>query len=96
MPPRLAQDHSNARFLAEGLAAIDGIAVDPKAVETNIVVFCITNAKISATAISTELKRRRILINPIGVETLRAVTHYDVTRADCEVALEALAQILRN
>jgi threonine aldolase len=96
MTTRLGEDHANAQFLAKGLAAIEGISVDPKAVETNIVVFSVADAAMSATVISTELKKLGILINPIGPDIMRAVTHYDVTREDCETAVGAIRDILER
>jgi threonine aldolase len=94
MPARLHEDHANARFLAEGLAQLPGITVDPAKVETNIVVFDVADTNLCGSAISAELKRRGVLINPINAVTMRAVTHYDVSRTDCATALGALAQVI--
>jgi threonine aldolase len=90
MPARLAEDHANARFLAEGLAALPGVRVLIPQPATNIVVFEAPEpARLSAA-----LKDRGVLINPISSTALRAVTHYDVTRDDCAAALAALAEVL--
>jgi threonine aldolase len=89
-PARLPEDHRNARLLAEGLAAIPGFRVSP--VATNIVVFDIAATGISPADLSTGLKRRGVLLNPINSTALRAVTHYDVSRADCEQTLEILQE----
>src|ERR1700742_3261718 len=48
MPKRLATDHANARLIAESLAQIEGIAIDPATVETNIIVFRLTGALTAA------------------------------------------------
>ena len=90
-PQRLFDDHCNAKFLAEGLARIPGIAIDARKVVTNIVVFDVSATGIASAEISARLKRQDVLINGINPRQMRAVTHYDVTRAACAQALEALA-----
>jgi threonine aldolase len=95
MPRRLHEDHANARFLAEGLHILPGIDVDPDQVATNIVVFGVAGTGLAGTVISQRLKQRGVLINPINATTMRAVTHYDVTRAHCQTALDALGDVLR-
>jgi len=83
MPTRLAEDHANARYLAEKLS------VDIGSVQTNILMFEVKDAK----TFSAELKKRGVLANPISATTLRMVTHFDVSRADCEAAAAACAEI---
>jgi threonine aldolase len=90
-PQRLPGDHSNARFLAEGLAGVAGIQVDPRKVATNIVVFDVGGTGRISAEISARLKARGVLINGINERLMRAVTHYDATRADCAQAIEAVA-----
>ena len=91
-PKRLPEDHANARFLAEGFARIPGIQADPAQVATNIVIFEVGNTGLEASEISSRLKARGVLINPIDSRRLRAVTHYDVDRSACAAALGALAE----
>ena len=91
-PALLAQDHANARFLAEGLARIPGIAIDPGKVATNIVVFDVAATNLAPVEISARLKQSGVLLNPINERQMRAVTHYYVARAACQQALEALAE----
>jgi threonine aldolase len=91
-PKRLFEDHSNARFLAEGLARIDGIAIDAAPVATNIVVFDVSGTGRAPAVISARLKERGVLINGINPRQMRAVTHYDVNRGQCSEALDALAE----
>ncbi len=86
---RLAEDHANAKFLAEGLAAIDGVEIDPSTVETNIVIFDVADAtslhdKLKAAGVETSLLEGRV----------RMVTHLDVDRADVETALKAVEDAL--
>ena len=90
-PKRLAEDHGNARFLAEGLSLIPGIGIDPAGVATNIVVFDVSGTGLAGGEISARLKSRGVLLNAINEPLMRAVTHYDVDRAGCAQALEAMA-----
>lgn len=87
MPARLAQDHSNARRMAEGLANIPGIQVDANKVQTNIVIFDVSGTGRTSAEISARLKERGVLINGVNPRCMRLVTHLDVTAADCERAL---------
>jgi threonine aldolase len=86
---RLAEDHAHARMLAEGLAALPRVRIDPAAVQTNIVIFAVADAP----GVVARLAERVELV-AIGSEHLRAVTHLDVGRADIESALQALAEEL--
>ena len=91
-PAKLMVDHANARFLAEGLQRIPGIQVDPAKVDTNIVVFDISASGMAPADVSAHLRRRGVLINAINQRCLRAVTHYDVDRAQCAQAVEAVSE----
>jgi threonine aldolase len=90
---RLADDHANARYLAEGLAEIPGIDLDPAAVETNIVWFDVRE-RLSAAEVSAALKEQGVLIGAYGPTRMRAVTHLDVDRDGIATALQALRRIL--
>jgi threonine aldolase len=87
---RLAEDHENARVLAEGLAEIDGVTIDPAKVETNIVVFEVEEA----TKTGEELRSAGVQVNRIDLKHLRAVTHLDVDRADIERALKIMREVI--
>jgi threonine aldolase len=91
MPARLHDDHANARLLAEALSAMDGVAIDLNAVETNIVIFRLTGT-LSAAELVARLKARAILASTIGPDAIRLVTHHDVSRGDCITAAEALTE----
>ncbi len=93
-PKQLAEDHRNAKRLAEGLADLPGIRIDPAKVETNIVIFEVAGTGLASTEISARLKQKGVLINGISPTHMRAVTHHDVSRTDCERALEAMAEAL--
>jgi len=91
-PKRLFDDHCNARFLADGLSRILGVAIDPQRVATNIIVFDVSGTGRTGPEISRRLKERGVLINAINERLMRAVTHYDVDRAACTEALAKLAE----
>ncbi len=90
-PKRLADDHANARLLAEALAHTEGVAIDLGTVETNIVVFRLTAGKGAAELVS-RLKERGVLAGAFGPDAIRLVTHRDVSRGGCIDAAEALAE----
>jgi threonine aldolase len=94
-PKRLHEDHANARRLAEALAKIEGVHIDPNAVETNIVIFRLTNGMAGAD-VTTRLKTRGILASAVGPDAIRLVTHLDVNRAACETAAAALAEVITS
>jgi len=96
MPLRLKEDHENAQVLARGLAQIPGIKIDPKEVATNILVFNITATGMNTADFSRKLAERKILAAGIDPENMRFVTHMDVSREDCEMALGAIQEICRN
>jgi threonine aldolase len=83
---RLAEDHENARVLAEGLAELPGVGLDPADVETNIVIFEVPDAP----GLCAELERAGVQMGAFGPRRVRAVTHLDVDLAGIEAALEAV------
>ncbi len=94
MPARLCEDHANARLLGEGLAALRGVSIDPAKVATNIAIFDIKESGIAPDAFVAAAKVRGVLLSGVGGTRIRVVTHLDVSREDCQQALEALASIL--
>lgn len=96
MPVRLKEDHDNAGFLAEGLAQIPGIKIDPKKVVTNILVFDVTGTGMDTAEFSRQLSGKNVLAAGINPQQMRMVTHMDVSRADCEQALETIRAICRK
>jgi threonine aldolase len=83
---RLAEDHANARRLAEGLARLPGVRLDPSTIETNIVFFELTGS-LSAPAAVERMLARGVRMGALGARTIRAVTHLDVDGAGVERAL---------
>jgi threonine aldolase len=89
MVERLAEDHANARILAEGAASLPGVSFDPSAVETNIVVFRTASAT-AAAALAAAAHREGLLVSDFGGGRIRMVTHYGITADDCRRAIEVL------
>jgi threonine aldolase len=87
---RLAEDHANARLLGEAVAAVPGFKLAPPRVETNLVWFDVEPAFGAAPGVVARLKEKGLLVSALGSQTVRACTHLDVTRADCERAAAAI------
>jgi threonine aldolase len=85
---RLAEDHANARRLAQGLASLPGVKLDPATVETNLVFFDLTG-RIDAATLVEQLQARGVRMGALGPRTVRAVTHLDVSAPQIERTLEA-------
>ncbi len=86
---RLAEDHANAAFLANGLNELDIFDIDMSRVQTNIVLAEIVSAE-TAEQVLGRMAKVGVLAVPFGPKILRFVTHLDVTRADCEEGLGRL------
>jgi threonine aldolase len=92
-PQKLVQDHANARFLAEGLAQLPGLKIDPGKVQTNILICDIGGTRMTSTELSHELGERKVLANGVSPQLMRFVTHLDVSREQCAQALEVIASV---
>jgi threonine aldolase len=92
---RLAEDHANARWLAERLAPLAGLVVDA-APPSNIVMVDLGAGLPAARELATRLKTRGVLCLPFAERRLRFVTHLDVDRAGCTRAADELAAVLRS
>lgn len=92
-PAKLATDHENAKKLAEGVAQIKGVSIDPKKVVTNIVIFDVSETDKSSSDICQRLKHDDIHAIPFG-NSIRMVTHCDVSSADIDKTLESLEDML--
>ena len=91
MVDRLADDHANARRLAQGLANIDGLTVDPDSIQTNIVIFDVDQSVGMASDLINALKEEDVLVSSPGPHSIRMVTHREVDSADIEDALARTA-----
>lgn len=94
MVDRLADDHANAHSLAEGLADMNNLSVNPDCVKTNIVYIEIAEEKMSAQTLTERLNAEGIRLLPTGPHQMRAVTNYHVTPDDIEHALDVFGRVL--
>ena len=93
---RLADDHANARLIGEGVAGLPQVQLDLDTVQTNILVFELTPDAPDAATIVMRARESGVQIMAFGPRKIRAVTHLDVTRAQCERAAEVLANVLEQ
>ena len=94
MVDRLQEDHENARILAEGIADIPGLGLDPDSVQTNIVFFDFLDHRMTAQQFCGRLKEEGVLMLALGSGRLRAVTHYGIEREDVEHALRVMRWVM--
>ncbi len=92
MVDRLAEDHANARRLAEGVVRLPGVRLDLSNVQTNIVIFHVGRPGGAADLVSGALARK-VKIHQIGPASIRCVTHKDVDAEDVARAVEAFREI---
>jgi threonine aldolase len=95
MAGRLGEDHQNARLLAEKLSEIEGISIDPAKVCTNILFFSVTKPGMKAPELSSALKERGVLANPVDESRIRMLTHHDVSREDCLAASRVVCDVMQ-
>jgi len=88
---RLSEDNENARILAQGLAEIEGIVVEP--VETNLIFFDVSGLGVTAEAFNALLREKGLRISVLGKTRGRAVTHLDVSREQVKEGLEIMQQV---
>jgi threonine aldolase len=93
-PKRLHVDHENAQLLAQGLAQIPGIGVQPDKVQTNIVLYDVGATGHGSTQFLKRLAERQVLGGPVDARRVRMVTHLDVDRNDIEQALRIIGEVV--
>jgi len=91
---RLAEDHANARAIADRVVESDRVILDPKAVQTNILVFGLTEDGPDAPTVVARARDRGVLVFAFGPRTVRAVTHLDVTAEACRRAATLLLEAI--
>ena len=92
MVDRLAEDHANARTLAEGLAELPGVKCDLARVQTNLVFFDLR--RMSGAEFEAECRKRGLLGGATGPHRVRFVTHYGITAGDIQSALKTCEEVL--
>src|SRR5690349_22652648 len=93
-PARLHIDHENAKLLAEGIAQIRGLKMDPKKVRSNIVIFDCTGTGMTAVELCDAVHAHGVWAQDTALYSVRVVTHCDVDRAGCERAVEVLRDVV--
>ena len=94
---RLAEDHDMAKALAFRISAIDGLAIDPREVETNIVFFELTRTGVTTQEILERLMARGVRMGAMGgPNRFRAIPHLDVTMAEVHQAADILAEVMNE
>jgi len=92
MVDRLAEDHANARTLAEGLSELPGVRCDLSRVQTNLVYFDVET--MPAPGFLDECAKRGVISEPTGPHTVRFVTHYGIDAGDIQTALKVCEEVL--
>jgi threonine aldolase len=87
---RLADDHRNARVIAQAIAATPGLRLDPPEVETNLVFFEVDPELGPAKELAAALKQRGVLVHTTGPQMIRACTHLDVSASQAERVAETI------
>jgi threonine aldolase len=91
---RLAEDHANARRLAEGIAEINADAVDLGAVETNMVYVDLRPLRVAGRHVMEEMRDEGVITLALSDDSMRLVTHRDVSAEDVETALKGFRKVL--
>jgi threonine aldolase len=95
MVERLANDHEDAQLLAQWIAQIPGLVLNPAAVRTNMVYFDLApEARYDARQLDAKLQERGVLLDAVGARRFRAVTHYWISPVQVEQTVEAVRVIL--
>ena len=95
-PKRLHIDHDNAALLANQLASIPGITIDPAKVQTNIVIFNVIKSGWSSGDVLAALGQRGVLAVPVDNERVRMVTHLDVDHDDVDAAANTVREVFQR
>lgn len=94
MVDRLADDHANAKRLANGLSGIQGLAVDPALIQTNIVYVDIDHPDLTAQDLVDRLEKQGVRVLPTGSKQVRAVTQYHFKASDVETTVNIFKQAM--
>ncbi|HTN70214.1 MAG TPA: GntG family PLP-dependent aldolase [Methylomirabilota bacterium] len=93
-PKYIPTDHENAQILARGFAGIPGVQIDPKKVQTNIIIFDIGGTGLGSSQFVERLNQRKVLTGAVDATRVRVVTHRDVSRSDCEQAVRIIGEVV--
>ena len=96
MTDRIADDHANAQRLAQGIARIPGLSIEPERVQTNIVYFDMVSKQIKAEELVSRLGDKGVKILKLGPSRFRAVTHYGINAEDIDFTLTVIGEIMKK
>ena len=96
MVDRLQEDHTNARRLADGIADLSGIGLDPETIKTNIIYFDMDDTAVESANFLTVLAAKGIQFFDTGPRRFRMVTHYGITAEDILYTIDAFKQTLTD
>jgi threonine aldolase len=94
MVDRLVDDHANARKLADGLAEMPGLSIDPSLIKTDIVYFEVKRDDMTVAELVKRLEEQGVRMLPVGSGRIRAVTHYHITPDDIDYALGVFSKVM--
>ncbi|MCK4715306.1 MAG: low specificity L-threonine aldolase, partial [Candidatus Marinimicrobia bacterium] len=93
---RLADDHENARLLAENLKKLPGIFIDMKQVQTNMVMVHVRHKKFNSATLSQALLQQGVAANAVDAERIRTVTHLDITKDQILRTVEIFRDVVKD
>jgi threonine aldolase len=93
---RLEEDHRKAKKLAQGLANIKNVLINPAEVESNILFFDVSRAERTAQEVAAALRKEGVLVHPTAKTRIRCVTHLDVSFTDIDRALKAIEGVMKG
>lgn len=96
MVKRIEEDHKNAKRLADGIARIPGLQIDPSKAQTNIVYFELKSNLLTPEALVTQVDQKGVKFMHMGQSRCRMVTHYGISSDDIDTALAALAEVMKT
>ena len=96
MVDRLAEDHANARRLANGIARIEGLTIDVRRVQTNIAFFDLVDRRIAEADLIAGLREQGVLLHHAGPHRFRMVVHHGIGEPEIDKAVAALESVVRK
>jgi len=96
MIDRLADDHANARRLAQGLANIDGLKIDPESIQSNIVIFDLDSSVGTASEFIQAADQVGVQVSSPGPRSIRMVTHRHISGADVDETLSRVSKLVKK
>ncbi len=93
---RLEEDHRKAKKMAQGLARVKNVLIQPEEVETNILFFDVSPAERTAQEVAAALRKKGVLVHPTSKTRIRCVAHLDVSFADIDAALDTIEGVMKS